>query len=55
VERNTLSRAGSADPGIRSTVGDPSTNTVAKGAVTRDILSAPQGDGREAQTTAKGA
>ncbi|MFT4025293.1 MAG: DUF3035 domain-containing protein [Novosphingobium sp.] len=55
VENNTLSRAGSAAPSIRSTVGDPQTNTVAKGTVTRDILSAPQGDGREAQTTTTGA
>ncbi|MEO5586435.1 MAG: DUF3035 domain-containing protein [Novosphingobium sp.] len=53
VERNALSRAGSADPGIRSSVGDPATNTVGKGAVTRDIISAPQGDGREAQTSTK--
>ena len=52
VERNTISRAGTAAPGIRSSVGDPDTNTVAKGAITRDILAAPQGDGREAQTAA---
>lgn len=51
VENNALSRAGTAAPSIRSTVGDPQTNTVGKGAVTRDILSAPQGDGREAQTS----
>ncbi len=50
VETSTLGRAGVAAPGIRSNVGDPGTNTVAKGAVTRDILAAPQGDGREAQT-----
>lgn len=50
VENNALSRAGQAAPSIRSTVGDAGTNTVNKGAVTRDILSAPQGDGREAQT-----
>lgn len=49
VESNTISRAGNAAPSIRSTVGDPGTNTVAKGEVTRDILAAPQGDGREAQ------
>ena len=52
VEKNTVGRAGSAAPAIRSTVGDPRTNTVAKGEVTRDILSAPQGDGREAQASA---
>jgi hypothetical protein len=51
VESNTVSRAGNAAPGIRSQVGDPQTNTVAKGAVTRDILAAPQGDGREAQAS----
>jgi hypothetical protein len=49
VERNTVSRAGSSAPGIRSSVGDTQTNTVAKGEVTRDIIAAPQGDGREAQ------
>jgi hypothetical protein len=55
IERNALSRAGTADPGIRSSVGDAQTNTVSKGAVTRDILAAPQGDGREAQTAIGGA
>jgi hypothetical protein len=49
VEKDTLGRAGTAAPGIRSQVGDPDTNTVAKGSVTRDILAAPEGDGREAQ------
>ena len=49
LEKTTLNRAGTAAPSIRSTVGDPDTNTVAKGAVTRDIMAAPQGDGREAQ------
>ena len=52
VEKNTTSRAGSPANGIRSTVGDPATNTVAKGEVTRDILAAPQGDGAAAQTSA---
>ena len=52
IEKNTTSRAGPVAPGIRSTVGDPATNTVAKGEITRDILAAPQGDGREAQTSA---
>jgi len=54
VEKNTLSRAGGAAPGIRSMVGDPKTNTVAKGTVTRDIIAAPQGDGREAQAVIGG-
>jgi hypothetical protein len=52
VEKNTISRAGNASPGIRSNVGDTQTNTVAKGEITRDILAAPQGDGREAQAVA---
>ena len=46
--------AGAADPGIRSTVADSGTNTVAKGDVTRDILAAPEGDGREAQAKTPG-
>jgi hypothetical protein len=54
VEGETISRAGTSAPGIRSTVGDPQTNTVAKGAITRDILAAPQGDGREAQAVVPG-
>lgn len=52
VEKNAGQRAGTPAVSIRSTVGDTGTNTVAKGAVTRDILAAPQGDGREAQATA---
>jgi len=52
VERNTISRAGGSAPGIRSAVGDPGTNTVAKGEVTRALLAAPQGDGGEAQASA---
>lgn len=54
VERTTGNRAGVAATSIRSTVGDPGTNTVAKGSVTRDIIAAPQGDGREAQAQAGG-
>ena len=54
VEKNTISRAGDAIPGIRSVVGDFGTSTVAKGSVTRDILAAPEGDGREAKTSAGG-
>ena len=41
--------ASSADPGIRSTVGDPETLTVNKGSVTRDVIAAPEGDGQNAQ------
>lgn len=51
VETSALERAGRADPGIRSAVGDPATNTVAKGTVTRDILAAPEGAGGAAQAT----
>lgn len=54
VEGEAISRAGTAAPGIRSSVGDPQTNTVNKGGTTRDILSAPQGDGAEAQATIPG-
>jgi hypothetical protein len=54
VEQATVGQAGAAAPGIRSAVGDPTTNTVAKGAVTRDIVAAPQGDGREAQAVIPG-
>ena len=54
IERTTGNRAGVAATSIRSTVGDPGTNTVAKGSVTRDIIAAPQGDGREAQAQAGG-
>jgi hypothetical protein len=54
VENNTISRAGDAIPAIRSVAGDFDTNTVAKGSVTRDILAAPEGDGREAQSSAGG-
>lgn len=50
VESKTVSRAGDAAPGIRSSVGDPQTHTVAKGSVTRDILAAPEGDGQAART-----
>jgi len=54
IERETIGRAGDAAPGIRSSVGDFRTNTVAKGSITRDILAAPEGDGREAQTAIGG-
>ena len=54
IEKNTISEAGDAAPGIRSSVGDLATHTVAKGSITRDILAAPEGDGREAQTAAGG-
>ncbi|WP_174291986.1 DUF3035 domain-containing protein [Sphingomonas bacterium] len=40
------------DAGVRSNVGDPKTTVVNKGATTRDIVAAPQGDGRDARATA---
>jgi len=54
VETSALDRAGAAVPGIRSTGGDPGTNTVAKGSVTRDIIAAPEGDGAAARAVIPG-
>ncbi|MGB3754062.1 MAG: DUF3035 domain-containing protein [Parerythrobacter sp.] len=54
VETSALDRAGAAAPGIRSAIGDPQTNTVAKGAVTRDIIAAPEGDGANASVVNPG-
>lgn len=53
-ESATLSQAGvdSDDPGIRSSVGDPGTTVVDKGATTRDVVAAPEGDGQSAKATA---
>ncbi|MGD9810582.1 MAG: DUF3035 domain-containing protein [Sphingobium sp.] len=54
AESATLGEAGreTAQPGIRSTVGDPQTNLVDKGATTRDILVAPEGDGEYGRAVA---
>lgn len=49
TEAAVVNQAGNSDAGIRSSVGDPGTNTVDKGSVTRDIISAPEGDGQNAQ------
>ncbi|MGB7655837.1 MAG: DUF3035 domain-containing protein [Novosphingobium sp.] len=54
VETTVGGKAGQAAPAIRSSVGDPGTNTVDKGEVVRDIVAAPEGDGREAQARAGG-
>ncbi|MFA7597721.1 MAG: DUF3035 domain-containing protein [Novosphingobium sp.] len=54
LETSSLERAGRADPGIRSSVGDENTHTVSKGTVTRDILAAPQADGEAARTLIPG-
>jgi hypothetical protein len=49
VEQAAVGHAGTPEPSIRSTVADPKTSTANKSDVTRDILNAPSGDGREAQ------
>jgi len=54
VETSLLDRAGDSAPGIRSSVGDVQTNTVAKGSLTRDIIAAPEGDGQAAQAVIPG-
>ena len=54
TERALATSAGTADAGIRSSVGDPKTNTVNKGSVTRDIIAAPEGDGQTAQAAIPG-
>lgn len=54
IEKTTLDRAGRAAPGIRSVAGDPATNTVAKGRITRDLIAAPEGDGATASTLIPG-
>ena len=43
--------ANSAAPGVRSAAGDPNTNVVDKGSVTRDIIAAPNGAGQDATVT----
>ncbi len=52
-ETGTLAEAGAAraETGIRSEAGDPGTAVVDKGAVTRDIVAAPAGDGEGARAT----
>ncbi|PAX07148.1 DUF3035 domain-containing protein [Sphingomonas lenta] len=54
AETGALSQAGAAtaDAGVRSSVGDPQTNVVDKGATTRDIVAAPEGDGQDARAAA---
>ena len=51
AESATLSAAGrvNAAVGIRSQAGDPDTQVVDKGATTRDIIAAPEGDGQNAR------
>jgi len=54
VETSALQRAGHADQGIRTAVGDPATHTVDKGTTTRTIIAAPEGDGQDARATIPG-
>ncbi len=53
VEGAAVNRAGGtrAQAGIRSDAGDPNTTVVDKGATTRDIIAAPEGDGAEAKAS----
>lgn len=55
-ETATVNAAGgdSVDPGVRSTAGDPGTTVVDKGATTRDIVAAPEGDGKDARASTPG-
>lgn len=52
-ETGALTAAGGARAaaGIRSDAGDPATTVVDKGAVTRDVVAAPEGDGEGARAT----
>jgi hypothetical protein len=54
AERAISTTSGTAEMGIRSSVGDPQTNTVNKGSITRDIIAAPEGDGQTAQAVIPG-
>ena len=54
AERAISTTPGTAEMGIRSSVGDPQTNTVNKGSITRDIIAAPEGDGQTAQAVIPG-
>jgi len=54
AERAISTASGNAEMGIRSSVGDPQTNTVNKGSITRDIIAAPEGDGQTAQAVIPG-
>ena len=49
AERSSSTSSGTAEAGIRSSVGDPQTIMVNKGSITRDIIAAPEGDGQTAQ------
>jgi hypothetical protein len=52
AEQAVIGQAGTvADPGVRSTVGDPNTTVVNKGGTTQDILNAPASSSPEATAT----
>ena len=53
VEGAAVSQAGAnrSQVGIRANAGDPQTNVVDKGSVTRDIIAAPEGDGANARVS----
>ena len=55
-ENTVLGAAGrdAATDGARSVAGDPGTTVVEKGALTRDIVAAPEGNGRDASVAAPG-
>jgi hypothetical protein len=49
AESAVVNQAGTvAEPGIRSDVADPNTTVVDKGAVTKDIMAAPESQSPEA-------
>lgn len=52
-EQGVVNQAGgdTIAPGIRSEAGDPETSVIDKGATTRDIVAAPEGDGQSASTS----
>ena len=54
AERAISTTSGNAEMGIRSSVGDPQTNTVNIGSITRDLIAAPEGDGQTAQAVIPG-
>jgi hypothetical protein len=51
TETSALDRAGTAEPGIRSSINSPTTFTVDKGTTTQAILAAPEGDGQAASAS----
>jgi hypothetical protein len=53
AESAALDAAGrtGADAGARSSAGSPGTNVVDKGSTTRDIVAAPEGDGKDARAS----